>query len=190
MKQRHIVSMGGLAFGLGGLIALLSWLAYAYTSEIALSRGRPAWTEVSWPFAPDEWGKGKAFHCKAADCGNEVTVYVRAKIGFCNCTTGVADDAELERLSDFVLMGEKIDQLGPGRPIRVAWMNGRSRSYVVAKPVRAGRSALSVAFNDRCDAIVATAMIGGARPDAAEPTIIALLNDDRVIKWAEITLGL
>jgi hypothetical protein len=190
MKQRHIVSMGGLAFGLGGLIALLSWLAYAYTSEIALSSGRPVWTEVAWPFAPDEWGKGKAFHCKAADCGNEVTVYVRAKIGFCNCTTGVADDAELERLSDFVLMGEKIDQLGPGRPIRVAWMNGRSRSYAVAKPMRAGRSALSVAFNDRCDAIVATALIGKARPDAVEPTVITLLNDDRVIKWAEVTLGL
>ena len=190
MKQRNIIAVGGLAFGLGGLIALLSWLAYSYTSEIARSSGRPTWSEVTWPFAPDEWGKGKAFHCKAADCGTEIHVYIRAKIGFCNCTTGVADDDELARLSDFVLMGESIGQLGPGRLIKVAWMNGRSRSYAVDKPLRAGHSALSIAFNDRCDAIVATAMIGHANPDAVEPAIMAFLNGDTVIRWAEVTIGL
>ena len=49
----------------------------------------------------DEWGRGKAFRCEAADCGAEVNLYIRAKIGFCNCQTGVSDDAELERLGDF-----------------------------------------------------------------------------------------
>ena len=39
------------------------------------------------------------------DCGTAVTLYVRAKIGFCNCTTGVADDPELERIGDFELLG-------------------------------------------------------------------------------------
>ena len=190
MRQRNIIAVGGLAFGLGGLIALLSWLAYSFTNEVARSSGSPSWSEVTWPFAPDEWGKGKAFHCKAADCGTEINVYIRAKIGFCNCTIGVADDDELTRLSDFVLMGESIDPHGPGRPIRMAWMNGRSRSYAIAKPTRAGRSALSVAFNDRCDAVVATAMIGHAQPDVVEPAIIAFLNDDTVIRWAEVTLGL
>lgn len=190
MKQRNVIAAGGLAFALGGLMALFSWLAYVHTSEVARSNGRPTWIEVTWPFAPDEWGKGKAFRCQAADCGTEISVYVRAKIGFCNCATGVSDDDELNRLSDFVLMGGKTDQLGPGRPIRVAWMNGRSRSYLIAKPTRAGRSALSVAFNDRCDAIVATAMIGHVRPDAVEPAIIAFLNGDTVMRWAEVTLGL
>ena len=56
--------------------------------------------------------------------------------------------------------------------------------------LRAGSSALSVAFNDRCDAIVATAMIGHTQPDAVEPAIIAFLNGDTVIRWAEVTLGL
>src|SRR5436309_836410 len=55
----------------------------------------PIWTEVPWPFPMDQWGKGKAFSCTAADCGAPVTVYIRAKIGFCNCSTGVADDQEL-----------------------------------------------------------------------------------------------
>lgn len=187
MRRRNIAA-GGLAFGLGALIALLSWAAYS--RMIVSPGGRPAWTEVAWPFVADEWGKGKAFHCKAADCGTEVNVYVRAKIGFCNCTMGVADDDELVRLSDFVLMGEGVNDLGPGRPIRVAWMNGRSRSYAVSKPLRAGRSALSIAFNDRCDAIVATAVIGDTRANAVEPAVIGLLNGDKVIRWAEVTLGL
>ena len=178
------------AFGLGGLIGVLTWFAIGYAREVAGSNGRPAWTEVAWPFLLDEWGKGKAFRCKVADCGAEVDLYVRAKIGFCNCTTGVADDDELERLSDFGLMGEKIANLGAGRPISVAWMKGRSRSYAVAKPVRAGKSALSIAFNDRCDAIVATIVVDRDRPDAIEPQVIEFLNGKTVMLWAEVTLGL
>ena len=61
----------------------------------------------------------------------EVTVYVRAKIGFCNCTTGVSDDEELDRISDYDLLGNKLAALGPGRPIAVAWMKGRSRAFTV-----------------------------------------------------------
>src|SRR3954451_10492094 len=52
----------------------------------------PVWTDAKWPFPIDQWGTGRAFVCKAADCGTEVTLYLRAKLGFCNCTTGVADD--------------------------------------------------------------------------------------------------
>src|SRR2546421_11492218 len=59
------------------------------------------WYEVPWPFPIDQWGTGKTFVCRAADCGAQVTVYLRAKIGFCNCTAGVADDEELDRISDF-----------------------------------------------------------------------------------------
>jgi len=42
----------------------------------------------------DQWGLGKAFVCMPADCGVKVDIYVRPKIGFCNCATGVSDDAE------------------------------------------------------------------------------------------------
>ena len=108
---------------------------------------------MQWPRPIDEWGKGKAFRCAAADCGVEVNLYIRAKIGFCNCKTGVSDDDELNRLSDFGLMGAKASVLGPGRPIDIAWMKGRSRAYAVADPYQAPTSALAVAFNDHCDAI-------------------------------------
>ena len=190
MKGRGIIAVVAAAFGLGGLIGTVAWLALGYAKEVALSNGQPTWTEVAWPFVLDEWGKGKAFRCKASDCGTEINLYVRAKIGFCNCTTGVADDDELDRISDFTLMGEGVANLGPGRPIGVAWMKGRSRSYTVATPIRAGRSALSVGFNDRCDAIVATAVVGRDRPDAIEPKVIEFLNGKTVMRWAEVTLGL
>ena len=126
----------------------------------------------------------------AADCGTEVNLYLRAKIGFCNCTTGVSDDNELDRLSDFSLMGEKRSVLGPGHPIRVGWMNGRSRSYTVADPYRAPKSVLAVAFNDHCDAVVATIVVAHDRPAAIEPSVIEFLNSQTLIHWAEVTLGL
>ena len=178
------------AFAVGGSIGALGWFAAGWTKQAIGASSRPVWTEVQWPFLVDQWGRGKAFQCNARDCGTEVNLYVRAKIGFCNCTTGVADDEELERLSDFDLMGSQVAVLGAGRPITVAWMKGRSRAYAIAGPVRSGKSALSVAFNDRCDAIVATAVVGNERPAAIEPGVLAFLSGNTVLRWAEVTLGL
>jgi hypothetical protein len=179
------------AFALGGVVG-----AYALLRDRPVERGaaagavHPAWNEVQWPFPMDQWGKGKAFRCRAADCGTEVTVYIRAKIGFCNCATGVSDDEELDRISDFDLAGDKLAALGPGRPIAVAWMKGRSRAFSIAGVPQPGRSALSVGFNDRCDAIVATAVLGHEQPAAIEPMVIEFLNSKTVVHWAEVTLGL
>jgi hypothetical protein len=66
------------------------------TGDITVAR--PVWTEVKWPFPIDQWGTGRAFVCKAGDCGSEVKLYLRAKLGSCNCATGVADDADLDRI--------------------------------------------------------------------------------------------
>jgi hypothetical protein len=179
------------AFVMGGILgAFLLRSAPAYLGGAAVPPPHPVWTEVAWPFQIDEWGKGKAFRCNAADCGAEVNLFIRAKIGFCNCTTGVSDDAELDRLSDFNLMGDKPAVLGPGRPIDVAWMKGRIRPYAIAAPYRARQSALAVAFNDHCDAIVATVVVAHDRPAALEPGVIEFLNGKTILHWAEVTLGL
>jgi len=45
----------------------------------------PIWAEAKWPFALDQWGFGRAFVCAPADCGTRIEIYVRSKIGFCNC---------------------------------------------------------------------------------------------------------
>jgi hypothetical protein len=170
------------------IVALL--LGVAGGAAVLAANAQPVWNEVAWPFPMDQWGKGKAFACSATDCGAEVTVYLRAKIGFCNCTTGVADDEELDRISDFSLFENKLHALSAGRPIAVAWMKGRSRAFAVLNNPRAAKSALSVGFNDRCDAIIATALVADERPERVEQAVLDFLNSRTVLRWAEVTLGL
>ncbi len=116
-------------------------------------------------------------------------IYLRAKPGFCNCTTGIADDEDLDRMGDLYLLGE-VSPLGAGRPISVAWMKGRSRAYTLSAPNPLGKTVISVAFTERCDMIVATAVLGDDRSPAIEPGMIEFLNGNTVMRWAEITLGL
>src|SRR5271169_4304960 len=191
MKRNAVIAgVIGLTLGaLAGASAFFAWPMLVQGKAVA-PPGHPKFAEVQWPFPTDEWGKGKAFRCGAADCGVEVNLYIRAKIGFCNCQTGVSDDAELDRLSDFTLMGEKLSVLGPGREIGVAWMKGRSRAYAIAEPYRAPNSALAIAFNDRCDAVVATAVVAHDHPNAIEPSVVDFLNSEVIVHWAEVTLGL
>jgi hypothetical protein len=187
MRTRAAIAVG-LAFVLLGAAGALALIRQAPAPDrTAVKTAKPAWTEVQWPFPVDEWGQGKAFQCPAADCGVETNLYIRAKIGFCNCTTGVSDDEELDRLTDFRLMGDKLLAAGAGRPIQVAWMKGRSRAYLGSDR---GRSALAVAFNDRCDAIVATVVVANSRPPAIESGVLEFLNGQTIRRWAETTLGL
>jgi hypothetical protein len=48
---------------------------------------------------------------------------------------------------------------------------------------------LSLAFNNRCDVIVAT-VVGGDEPIAQEQAVLEFLNGDLVRHWAETVLGL
>src|SRR6266404_4378811 len=65
------------------------------------------WQEMTWPFPRDGWPAGRAFHCAGEPCGDDVELYVRPKIGFCNCDAGVADDDEVDRVADLDLMSER-----------------------------------------------------------------------------------
>jgi hypothetical protein len=180
-----IVTVAVLVAVLGGAAVFLAAKPPADTHRV--SSDRPVWTEAAWPFPIDQWGEGWAFQCKAADCGIDVNLYLRPKIGFCNCQTGVADDAELDRVSDVELVGSERSALGPGRPITVHWMKGRSRGYTVGAP--SAKPVLSLAFNNRCDVIVATVVAGDA-PVAQEQAVLEFLNGDLVLRWAEVVLGL
>jgi hypothetical protein len=176
------VAIAVIAGGIAGYAAV-----YFTAKPPATSAREPVWTEAAWPFPIDQWGQGWAYQCKAADCGVEVKLYLRPKIGFCNCQTGVADDAELDRVSDVDLIGEERAALGPGEPITVHWMKGRSRGYKVGGA--SAKSVLSLAFNDKCDVIVAT-VIAGNQPVAQEQAVLKFLNGDLVLHWAEQVLGL
>ena len=142
---------------------------------------RPAWTEFEWPFPLDQWGIGRAFVCKPADCGTEVKVYLRPKNGFCNCAPGDIDDEELDRVGDTQLIAPETLASGRGRSIEIAWMKGRSRVFEKADTTQA--RVLSIAFHDGCDLIVAVATFAPGNSDAAEAAVIAFLNSDRMVRW-------
>src|SRR5258708_24959060 len=115
------------------------------------------WQEIAWQFPGDGWRAGRAFRCATEFCGDEIEVYVRPKIGFCNCDSGVADDEEVDRVADLDLMSERFAPLEPGRAVRVADMPGRLRSYDLTMSDGSRHAAVGIAVSRRCDLLVAVA---------------------------------
>jgi hypothetical protein len=183
---------GILILALGaGLAGLLAGDAATVGVTHADAKVPPsAWTEAKWPFLIDQWGVGRAYRCAPADCGTEVKLYLRPKIGFCNCATGVADDAELDRVGDLEILSNKFAALSDGREIAVAHMKGRSRPYRVDMRYEAPLTAVAIGFNDKCDVVVATVIADRERLAAAERVGLEFLNSDRVMRWVEKELGL
>ena len=175
-----IVSIAGIA----GSAAVLGNRAPANSNVM-----EPVWTEVKWPFLQDQWGIGRAFACMPADCGVKITVFIRPKIGFCNCSTGVSDENELERVADTDLVSPKVRPVGPASPVKVAWMRGLSRPYLVSDE-NPNERLLSVAFNDECDVVVALASLGNSDPTVVAPAVMSFLNSTPVVLWAKKELGL
>jgi hypothetical protein len=149
----------------------------------------PDFAEMKWPFLVDQWGVGKAFVCQPANCGARIEIYVRPKIGFCNCSTGVSDEAELERVADTDLLSPKVKPVGGGQPVKIGWMKGLRRSYVTSDD-EGDERVLSVGYNDECDVVVAVARLGGADPAVIEPAILAFLSSNPMVLWAKKELGL
>jgi len=148
----------------------------------------PYWTEVEWPFPVDQWGTGRAFRCSAAACGATVNLYLRPKIGFCNCAKGVYDDGELDRVGDIALIGPRYVGLGEGRDVAIGWMKGRSRAFAVTGPYQPPAAAAAIAFNDKCDVVVAT-VTADADLSRAARAALGFLNTEAVLGWARAELG-
>ena len=108
-----------------------------------------AWQEIAWPFPRDGWPAGKAFRCGTGACGGEVELYVRPKIGFCNCDSGVADDDEVDRVADLDLLSEHFAPLAPGQTVRLADLAGRIRAYDIKMAGGSRHTAIGVAVSHR-----------------------------------------
>jgi len=171
------------------ILPLILMLAMLQAPSFATAdQASPKWIEVKWPFLMDQWGEGKAFQCEAANCGVQLNLYVRAKIGFCSSTTGIADDNELERLSDFDFVKGPAVALGGGHEISVAGMKGRLREYATAN--NPAGHAFAVALNSNSDAVVATVVFNGGDSGTIEPIIIEFLRGKAIQRWVARTLGL
>jgi hypothetical protein len=140
------------------------------------------WREIAWPFPRDGWPAGRAFRCAMESCGDEIEVYVRPKIGFCNCEAGVADDDEVDRVADLDLMSERFVALESGKAIRIADMPGRLRTYDLRMSDGSRHAAIGIAVSRRCDLLVAVAQGNGT---ASEIQRVALdfLALDAVTQW-------
>jgi hypothetical protein len=160
-----------IAIGIAALGALSGVAAY----ERAAS-GVEEWREISWPFPRDGWPAGKAFR------GGEVEVYVRPKIGFCNCDVGVADDDEVDRVADLDLISERFVPLEAGRAVRVAEMQGRIRPYELNMSDGSRHTAVGIAVSHRCDLMVAVAKGNGEAADV-QRAALAFLATNTMSKW-------
>jgi hypothetical protein len=160
-----------------GIVALGALSAGAAYERAGLSEATKAqWQEIAWPFPRDGWPAGKAFR------GGDIEVYVRPKIGFCNCDTGVADDDEVDRVADLDLISEHFAPLEPGRAVRVAEMAGRIRPYELAMSDGSRHSAVGIAVSHRCDLMVAVARGSG---DAAvvRRAVLEFLGSAKMSNW-------
>ena len=141
------------------------------------------WQEIAWPFPRDGWPAGKAFRCGVAACGAEVAVYVRPKIGFCNCDRGVADDDEVDRVADLDLMSEHFTPRAPGDVVGIAGMPGRIRAYDLKMPDGSRQAAIGVAVSRRCDLLVAVAHGRGDAPEMRRAALEFLATRE-MTRWA------
>jgi hypothetical protein len=140
------------------------------------------WQEIAWPFPRDGWPAGRAFRCAAEFCGDEIEVYVRPKIGFCNCDSGVADDDEVDRVADLDLISARFVPLEPGKVIRIADMPGRLRSYDLQMSDGARHAAVGMAVSRRCDLLVAVAQGNGTAPGVQRVALDFLASSD-MARW-------
>jgi hypothetical protein len=164
----------GVAAGLG---ILASIAAYQYASPAV-----GGWREIAWPFPRDGWPAGRAYHCSVASCGDEIDLYVRPKIGFCNCDSGVADDDEVDRVADLDLISERFFPLRPGKVVKVSDMAGRARNYSLFMPDGTWRPAIGIATSRRCDLMVAVAT-GKNASSGLQQKALDFLSSDPVTGW-------
>jgi hypothetical protein len=160
------------------MIALLMAGGYAQAGE----RPEPRWREIAWSYPRDGWPAGRAFRCVEGACGDDTELYVRPKLGFCNCDTGVADDDEVDRVADLDLISARFAPREQGRVITVAAMPGRLRSYDLAMPDGGRHIAIGIAVSHRCDLLVAVAQGTGDAPKM-ERAAVEFLETNEMTRW-------
>jgi hypothetical protein len=110
-------------------------------------------------------------------------------MGFCNCALGVSDDEEVDRVTDLDLISARFRPVAAGKPVHIAGLAGRSRSYALEMPDGAARAAAGIALSHSCDAVVAIAQGKSANAAGLERAALDLLSSKAVTAWLNSALG-
>jgi hypothetical protein len=180
--KSSIILASGTIFVLGLLGGFAFWRGLPSSSN-------SMWKEIAWPFGRDAWPPGRAFRCIAPDCGEGAELYVRPKMGFCNCALGVSDDEEVDRVTDLDLISERFRPVAAGTPANAAGLAGRSRAYALAMPDGTVHKAAGIALSHRCDALVAAAHVHSANASGLERVALELLSSKPLTAWIDSALG-
>jgi hypothetical protein len=97
MRKPLFPTLALLAFGPGAAL---------YFAPAPGRQAHPVWSVANWPFPMDQRGPGQRSLQSERLRERDHRVLARQN-GFLHCTTGVADDEELERLADFELFSNK-----------------------------------------------------------------------------------
>lgn len=175
-----------MLFGLllaGGVLAGASWPAASWMSDPA------SWQEIAWPFPRDAWPPGRAFRCMSGGCGRGVEVYIRPKLGFCNCATGVSGDAEVDAVTDLDMIAASFTPDRPGEWIEIAGMAGRTRPYTLQLANGMKLAAVGTAISRKCDVVVAASQGREAATSKARQAISNLVASPNLLDWLNAQLG-
>jgi hypothetical protein len=145
----------------------------AYVTATARGEG---WRHIAWPFPRDGWPPGRAYRCPASSCGADLELYVRPKIGLCNCDSGVADDDEVDRVADLDLISLRFRPLQAGEVIRIADMPGRMRHYDLGDG--SNRQAVGMVVSRKCDLMVAVVQGRAGAPELQHKALQYLASRD------------
>src|SRR5215475_1648823 len=181
--MRSSIILGSVTVFLLGLVGGLTVWRGRSSSSIVM------WQKIPWPFGRDAWPPGLAFRCTGRQCSEGAEIYVRPKMGFCNCALGVSDDEEVDRVTDLDLISEHFHPVAAGKPVHIAGLQGRLRSYALEMPDGTAHAAVGIALSHRCDAVVATTYGRPAKAAGLESAALVLLSSKAVTAWLDSVLG-
>jgi hypothetical protein len=173
MRRAATIAAAMLALG-----ALSAVGAYQMTPS---SQVAARWQEIAWPFPRDGWPAGRAFRCDGGAC-DRAELYVRAKLGFCNCDSGVADDDEVDRVTDIDLISPRFAASAPGGEIRISELHGRVRHYALDMADGSHHAAAGIAVSRRCDLLVAVTQ-GTGETNAVQRAALKFLETQEMKTW-------
>jgi hypothetical protein len=162
----------------------------AATAVAARLRPRPSapdqgvnWVEETWRLPLDNWGQGRVWRVVTPGI-SEARLFVRTKIGFCNCFDGIADDTEIDRIGDIDLHGDDFAAAELGAPASLGDLTGRKRLFQTTRKWNGNAQVLSIVAANDCKAVVATLVSAEPIAPATEHAAISLLTSEKIQRWA------